>query len=635
MKSRIFIAIIALIGVGVGVYFLVHWLNKSPGNVTPHDPGPAITRQVAEVPAIRFTDVTPGSGIKFKHENGATPQKLLPETMGGGVAVIDFDGDGKPDLLFVNSKPWPGHAKPGDPTSTLKLYRNLGDYKFEDVTEKVGLNVSMYGMGVCVGDFDNDGWPDIFISCVGKNHLFHNEKGKGFEEVTLEAGVGGPIDLPNVSKEEFLKWKEPIPFGTSCTFLDFDGDGLLDIFVCHYVTWSPAIDLSVGSTLTGGTRTYQQPQQLEGSQCTLYRNLGGGKFEDVSQKAGVIVTSKEGVDAGARERNVGKSLGVIVCDPDGDGWPDIIVANDTVRNFFFHNEPAPGGGRMFKEMGLNVGAAYADEGRPRGGMGIDWGEFAPSRSAAVIANFADEPLTMIENHSANKLLFSDCASMVGLGGPSRNPLKFGTFFFDYDNDGRLDMLVNNGHIDPDISKIQSTQRYAQPPQLYWNSGNADCYFEPVSAKEAGDDLFKPIVGRGSAFADLNGSGRLDVIIAANGGEPRILRNDAPNDNHWVKLDLRGDGERSNRSAIGATVTIQAGDLTLHRQVTSGRGYLSQSELVLTVGVGKATKIDRVVVQWPGKSAGREAWGGLAIEKLHVLKQGEGSRTQVQLLQGDE
>jgi hypothetical protein len=618
MKPRIIIAILAVIAAGVGSYYFVRMLNKSPGNVTPHDPGKAQTRHVGEVPAIRFTDVTATSGIKFKHENGATLEKLLPETMSGGVAVIDYDGDGNPDLLFINSKPWPGHAKPGDPRPTLKLYRNLGDFKFEDVTEKVGLNVSIYGMGVCVGDYDNDGRPDIFVSCVGKHHLFRNVNGERFEDVTETAGVGGPVDLPNVSKEEFLKWKEPIPFGTSCTWLDYDGDGLLDLFVCHYVTWSPAIDLAVGSTLTGGTRTYQQPQQLEGSQCTLYRNLGGGKFKDVSQEAGIIVTSKEGTEAGARLRPVGKSLGVIVCDPDGDGWPDIVVANDTVRNFFFHNE-----GGKFKEIGQPIGAAYADEGRPRGGMGIDWGEFAPSRSAVVVANFANEPLTMMEKDARSGLLFSDCASTVGLSSPSRNALKFGTFYFDYDNDGRLDMLVCNGHIDPDISKIQATQQYAQPPQLFWNTGNPDCYFEPVSAKEAGDDLFKPMVGRGSAFVDLNGDGRLDVVLAANGGEPRILRNDGSTENHWVKLDLRGDGKKSNRSAIGATVTIEAGGQTVHRQVTSGRGYLSQSELVLTVGVGKATKIDKVTIRWPGKGAGTETWTDVAADKLHVLKQGEG------------
>lgn len=622
MNKRVLIPLVFLIAmVGVCAFVVFKWLNKPKPDTKPHDPGPAITRHAADVPAIRFTDVTASSGVHFKHENGATAFKLLPETMSGGVAVIDFDGDGKPDLLFTNGRKWPTPLKDGKPKPTMKLFRNKGNLQFEDVTAGSGLDVPMYGMGVTVGDFDNDGRPDVFVSCIGKHHLFRNIDGKKFEDVTEIAGVGGPTDLPKDGEIDFDKWKPPIPFGSSCTFLDFDGDGKLDLFVCHYVTWSPAIDLSVGATLTGGGRTYQQPQQLEGSQCTLYRNVDGKKFEDVTAKAGVIVTSKEGTDTTARSRNVGKSLGVVVCDPDNDGWPDIVVANDTVRNFFFHNEANPDGSRKFSEIGVPIGAAYADGGRPRGGMGIDWGEFAPERSAIVVANFANEPLTMLEKDRRPHLLFSDCTMSVGLQGPTSLALKFGTFYFDYDNDGRLDLLVCNGHIEPEIAKIQEKQQYAQPVQLFWNTGNLDCYFEPVTAKQAGDDLFKPIVGRGSAFADLDGDGDLDVILVANGGEARILRNDAPKTNHWVRLDLRGDGVKSNRSAIGATVTIDAGGKTLKRQMTGGRGYLSQSELILHVGVADATKIDKVTVRWPGKDGGIQTWTDLAVDKIHELKQG--------------
>jgi hypothetical protein len=614
--------VLGVVAIGVGAFFLAKWLNKPKEHVAPHNPGPAITRHMADVPAIRFTDVTLSSGVSFKHENGATPFKLLPETMGGGVSVLDFDSDGKLDLLFTNGRKWPIPFKDGKPKPTMKLFRNKGNLQFEDVTRGSGLDVPMYGMGVAVGDFDNDGRPDVFVSCVGKHHLFRNVDGKKFEDVTETAGVGGTTDLPEDGKIDFDKWKPPIPFGSSCTFLDYDGDGKLDLFVCHYVTWSPAIDLSVGATVTGGSRTYQQPQQLEGSQCALYRNVDGKKFEDVSAKAGVIVTSKEGTNTNARLRNVGKSLGVVVCDPDNDGWPDIVVANDTVRNFFFHNEANPDGSRKFVEMGVPIGAAYADEGRPRGGMGIDWGEFAPNRSAIVVANFANEPLTMLEKDARPHLLFSDCAVSVGLQGPSRLALKFGTFYFDYDNDGRLDLLVCNGHIEPEIAKIQKSQEYAQPAQLFWNTGNPDCYFEPVTAKHAGDDLFKPLVGRGSAFADLDGDGDLDVILVANGGEARLLRNDAPKANRWVRLDLRGDGVKTNRDAIGATLTIEAGGKTLKRQVAGGRGYLSQSELIVHVGVGDATKIDKLTVRWPGKDGGTQTWMDLAVDKLHVLRQEE-------------
>jgi hypothetical protein len=622
-RYRLVAAVIVFAVAGVGGFFLVKYLNRSPGQQVTHQPGAAEKRHSSvDVPAVRFIDVTDPSGVKFVHSSGATPQKLLPETMGGGVAVIDYDSDGKPDLLFTNGRPWPGHPAPADGVPTLKLFRNKGDLQFEDVTAAAGLNVSPYGMGVTAGDYDNDGRPDVFVSCVGTHRLYRNVDGKRFEDVTATAGVGGPgPELPNnVSKDEFLKRKPPIPFGSSCSFLDYDRDGRLDLFVCHYVTWSPAIDLSVNSTLTGGGRTYQQPQQLEGSQCALYRNVDGKRFEDVS--AAVRVVSKEGTDANSRERSVGKALGVVVCDPDSDGWPDVMVANDTVRNFFFHNQAGPDGRRTYKEVGMEVGAAYPDEGRPRGGMGIDWGEFAAGRSACVVANFSNEPLTFLEKHPGSRLLFSDSTNVVGLSAPSRLPLKFGTFYFDYDNDGRLDLLVNNGHIDPDIGRIQEKQQYAQAPQLYWNTGNPECYFEPVTAEKAGTDLFQPLVGRGSAFADLDGDGDLDVVLVGNGGPARILRNEGVKAHHWVRLDLRGDGKSANRSAIGAAVTIEAGGQAYQRTVTAGRGYLSQSELVLTVGLGPATKVDKVVVAWPGKDGATETWTNLDADKTHVLKQGE-------------
>jgi hypothetical protein len=618
LPALVFAVAVVTVGLGTFGYVLYWFLNRGPEeHAKPETPQPH-ARQNREVPAVRFTDVTAASGVAFRHENGYSGHKLLPETMGGGVAVIDYDGDGKPDLLFVGGRAWPGH---GEPKPSLKFYRNLGGMKFEDVTEKSGLAVTIYGMGVAVGDYDNDGRPDVFVSCVGKSHLFRNVDGKRFEDVTRAAGVGGPIDLPAVkTADEFANWKEPIPFGASASFLDYDGDGMLDLFVCHYITWSPAFDRSIGSSIEGGKRTFVQPRDFDGAQCTLYRNLGGGKFEDVSAKAGITVTEKEGTDANARVRPVGKSLGVAVTDADGDGWPDIFVANDTVRNFFFHNAPAPDGSRRFEEKAFPIGAAFADEGRPRGGMGIDCGEFALGRYAAVVANFANEPLTLLEK-DAKRLAFSDSALSTGLAGPSRGALKFGTFFFDYDNDGRLDLFVNNGHIEPEIATIQKSQQHAQPPQLYWNTGDPECYFEPATPERAGPDLFKPLVGRGCAYADLDGDGDLDLVLVANGGEARILRNDLAA-SHSVRLDLRGDGKKSNASALGAVVTVEAGGQKYTRQVTGARGYLSQSELVLTFGVGSAAKTDKVTVRWPGKDAGTETWTNLDPGKTHVLKQGE-------------
>jgi hypothetical protein len=612
-------AIAALIA--AGGYFGYTFLAKKPPVVVPTNPAAAKTHTAREVPSIGFTDVTSASGVAFKHENGFTAYKLLPETMGGGVACFDYDGDGRPDILFTSGCPWPGH---GDAKPTLRLFRNRGDWKFEDVTVAAGLDTTAYSMGVAVGDYDNDGRPDLFISCIGKHRLFRNVDGKSFQDVTESAGVGGPIDLPKVGKDEFANWKPPIPFGSSATFVDYDLDGQLDLFVCHYVTWSPDLDRKIVSTLEGGKRTYVQPRDMDGSQSSLFRNLGNGRFEDVSATAGVQVWSKSGTGANDVNRPVGKALGVIAFDADNDGYPDLYVANDTVRNFFFHNQAGLDGKRIFVENGTKLGAAYPDNGQPRGGMGIDWGEFAPGRCAAAVANFANEPVTFVEK-SANRLAFSDSATNVGLVGTTRNSLKFGTLFFDYDNDGRLDLLLNNGHIDPDISSIQRSQTYAQPPQLFWNTGDAACYYEPVTEKAAGRDLFQPMVGRGSAFADFDGDGDLDVVLVANGGIARLFRNDAPNSSKSIRLDLRGDGKTINRSALGAVVTIEAGGLKITRPITGGRGYLSQSELTLTVGIGTAAKADKVTVRWPGVGNPTESWTDLDAGRTHVLAAGSGQK----------
>jgi hypothetical protein len=441
-------------GLGIAAYSL-GWFRPKPAAYVPPEVGPARTREAVPVPAVRFTDVTEAAGLRFRHVNGAAGQKLLPETMGSGVAVLDFDGDGRPDLLFVNSRPWPGRESAGTPP-TQALYRNQGDGTFADVTAACGLAVSLYGMGAAVGDYDNDGWPDLVLTAIGGNRLFRNEPGgphvRRFTDVTARAGVGGPDTWPTGSFEAFLKRSEPLAFPSSATFVDYDGDGRLDLFVCHYVTWSPTIDQAIDARLTGLGRAYVPPTSFEGAQCALYRNRGDGTFADVSEPAGVRVTEREGTDATARLRPVAKALGVVQCDPDGDGWPDLVAANDTVRNFFFHNVPGPDGTRRYEEIGLSAGVAYA-EGRARGGMGIDWGEYRPGRRAIVIANFANEPNTFLGVDDPKRLLFSDAALSVGLAGPSRGPLKFGAFFFDYDLDGRLDLLTCNGHLEPEIGQV--------------------------------------------------------------------------------------------------------------------------------------------------------------------------------------
>jgi hypothetical protein len=632
MNKRILIPgglLLLLAGAGAFLYFGTNLFVRA---TPPPKPPPIETnteRQAIPVPSVPFTDVTDAAHLHFKHHNGSAGKKLLPETMGSGVCVLDFDGDGLQDLLFVSGCAWPGHKVPEKVgASCLVLYRNKGDGTFEDVTAEAGLTLSMYCIGACSGDFDNDGFPDLFITGVGGCRLFKNVPAGGgkrkFMDVTESAGIASTGKWPDkFSAEEFLKSHEPIEFATSATFVDYDGDGKLDIFVCHYVKWSPAIDLSINSTLTGIGRAYLQPQQFEGSQCTLYHNLGNGKFEDVSEAAGVRVIEKEGIGPKAKDRPVGKSLAVIICDPDGDGWPDLIVANDTVRNFFFHNVPAPGGGRKFEEKGMFVNVAYA-EGAARGAMGIDWGEYVPGKRGAVIANFANEPLTFltVADSNSEKLRFRDSALAVGLTGPSKFWLKFGTFFFDYDLDGRLDLLVCNGHLEPEISKVQANQQYAQPPQLFWNTGLPDRVFEEVKAADSGKDLFQPIVGRGCAYLDYNGDGALDVVLVENNGRARLLRNDTKLGNKYARLTLVGDGKTSNTSAIGAQVTIEIGSRTLHRDVAGARGYLSQSELPITVGMGTDEKIDKVTVRWPGKDIPPQVFTNLKANTSYTLRQGK-------------
>jgi hypothetical protein len=411
----------------------------------------------------------------------------------------------------------------------------------------------------------------------------------------------------------------PICFSTSATFVDYDGDGKLDLFVCNYVKWSPKIDLGIGSKIDGKERTYGQPKSFDGVLCFLYHNEGDGKFKDVSKESGVEVFEPLGVDPDASLRPIGKSLGVITCDVDNDGWPDIVVANDSVRNFLFHNRPGPDGKRVFVEDGVRAGVAYA-KGNARGAMGIDWAPwYRRGCNALLITNFADEPNTFLCQDDPKRLEFADMGMAEGIEGPSRVLLKFGAFFFDYDLDGRLDFLTCNGHLDPGITKLQGGQTYKQPAQLFWSREKNG--FEPVTAEAAGADLFVPIVGRGCAFADLDGDGDLDVILCGNGGPAHVLRNDNKLGHHWIRLQLEGDGVHSNRSAIGARVILKAGGVEQRREVAGARGYLSQSELVVTFGLGKLDKVEEITILWPGKNSGPPTvLKNPAIDKVHEIKQ---------------
>ncbi len=550
------------------------------GGCTPPPPAAVVPAAVAPVrkaavkseslPSVKFVDVTKESGIAFVHHNGALGEKLLPETMGSGVAFLDYDRDGDQDLFFVNSSYWPGHVT--KPAPTQALYRNDGKGHFEDVTREAGLDKTFYGQGVAVGDYDNDGDSDIYVTAIGRGYLFRND-GKGhFEDVTEQATAKGPHG-----------WL------TGATFVDIENDGDLDLFICNYINWSPEIDKVQGFQLTGLGRAYGPPTSFSGSFCALLRN-DAGQFTDISEQAGIEVSTPD------LKVPVGKSLGVAPFDVDGDGLVDIAVANDTVQNFFFHNK----GQGKFEELAIVAGIAFDQSGSPRGGMGADWAVFNnDDRIGLAIGNFANEMTALYVCDQGSSLQFSDLANLFGLGAPSQPPLKFGLFFFDYDQDGRLDLLTANGHLEPDIAKVQASESYAQSVQLFWNSGSrGKDLFQLVTAQNAGPDLFKPVVGRGTAFADIDGDGDLDVVLTVNNGPARLFRNDGGNQNHWLRLELSGSGKTCNRDALGAKVELTSGDVICRRQLFTSKSYLSSVEHPLTFGLGKAGQADLVKITWP-------------------------------------
>jgi len=530
---------------------------------------------VADVPQVPLADVTAESGIAFTHTSGAYGEKLLPETMGGGVAVLDYDNDGDADLLFVNSTIWPWKRAADQAEPTLALYANDGKGKFTDVTKEAGLAISLYGMGAAVGDYDGDGWSDLFLTAVGPNRLLRNDHGK-FVDVTAAAGVAGADDA----------------WSTGCTWCDYNRDGRLDLFVGNYVKWSRELDVSQGFTLTGNERAYGPPLSFEGTLCYLYRNDGEGKFSDVSEAAGIQVFNSQRPE---QKIPAGKSLGVVPFDLDGDGWQDLVVANDTVQNFVFHNQKDG----TFDEIGGQAGMAFGSDGAARGAMGIDIARPRNSPAVAVvIGNFANEPTSFfVSQGDPRQLLFADESISTGLGPQTRLELKFGVFFFDYDLDGRLDVLAANGHLEEEINKVVPSQHYRQPPQLFWNAGaDQATEFVRVPKDKVGEQFSQPIVGRGAAYADFDGDGDLDVVLTQCGAPARLLRNDQQLGHHWLRVKLHARG--ANPEAQGAIVRLHADGVVQERVVSPTHGYLSQSELTVTFGLGQKTAIDKLEIHWP-------------------------------------
>jgi hypothetical protein len=528
---------------------------------------------------IEFRDVTKASGIHFKHNSGAFGKKYLPETMGSGVCVLDYDNDGWQDMLFVNSMDWPGHK--GAAKSYPALYHNNKDGTFTDVTREAGLAVESYGLGCAVADYDNDGFEDIYITTVGSNHLFHNLGNGKFADVTLKAGVADP------------------GFSTSAVWFDYDNDGKLDLFVTHYIDWSIAKDQYC--TLDNKNKSYCTPQTYKGESSTLFHNKGDGTFENVTKRAGLHDATS-------------KSLGVAMLDYDNDGWMDLFVTNDTEPNKLYHNDH----NGTFTDVAVQVGVAFSESGRVRAGMGVDAGDYDGSGwQSVVIGNFTNESMSLYRNDGSGLYVDEEVSSAIRQ--MSLQALTFGCFFFDYDLDGRLDIFAANGHVSDDISVVQPTLKYAQPAILFHNNGNRK--FEDASAK-VGPAMQQPVVGRGAAYLDYDNDGDLDLVITANNGPARLLQNDNGNQNDMLRVKLVGT--RSNRDGIGTKVTLTTSPgARLYRMVKTGSSYASQSELPLTFGLGKpeAGKTVRIEIIWP--SGVKDSLSKISANQFITVKEGSG------------
>ena len=563
--------IVLALMIGAGLYWKMNQKPPAVVSKTEYEPPKPPKPLMVEIPDMPFKDITASAGIHFSHASGAAGEKLLPETMGGGCAFLDYDNDGDQDILFVNSCRWPWDDAPVDPPPTQSLYRNDGDCRFTEVTKSVGLDVTFYGQGVAVGDFDGDGDVDLFFTAVGLNRLFRNDDGK-FIDVSAETGVAGQAD----------QWS------TSCGFIDYDNDGDLDLFVANYVKWTRDFDKAQPFTLTGRERAYGRPQNFPGTYPYLYRN-DGGKFTEVGAESGLHVTNPARKDIA-----VAKSLGVTFVDADLDGYMDIFVANDTVQNFLFHNKQ----NGTFEEVAVLHNVAFDQQGNARGAMGIDSVRFRNGEHlAVVIGNFSNE-MTALYVTRGDSMDFVDEANATGIGYQSRLELKFGTLFVDVDLDGRPDIVSTNGHLENEINKVQVSQQYAQTPHFFWNCGpESPTEFSQVPKAKCGAEFMKRMVGRGSAVADIDGDGDLDLLFVAVNSPPRLLRNDQKLGNHWLRVDV--SGPKQNRSAIGAEVEVQWANGKQIGQVMPTRSYLSQSELPVTFGLGKIETIQRVTVTWPG------------------------------------
>ncbi len=532
---------------------------------------PRLLAAADAAPARHYVNIAPQAGIHFIHNNGAFGKKYLPETMGSGCAFIDYDNDGNQDILLINGTDFPGHVRR---QTTMQLYHNNGNGTFTDVTARARLNIPMYGMGVAIGDYDNDGWDDIYVTALGEAHLFHNEHNGTFRDVTKEAGVNNP------------------GYGTSAAWFDYDKDGKLDLFVCNYVEWSQKTDIYC--SLDGRHKSYCTPAAYKGQSCRLFHNLGNGRFEDVTRKAGIYDPT-------------GKNLGVAIVDYDMDGWPDIAVSNDTEPNKLYHNNH----NGTFTQDSVQAGIAYDANGVARAAMGIDASDFDRSGYPSLaIGNFANQMLGLYHNEKHD--FFIDIAPQSAIGQDSRLSLTFGLFFYDYNLDGLQDLFVANGHIEPDIARIQAQVTYAERPLLFQNDGRDR--FDEVG-KSLGFN--KQIVARGAAYADINNDGYLDVLVTTNNGPAYLFRNEGANTANAIRI--KTVGTTSNRNGIGARIRVHSGGVVNWQTVHSGSSYCSQSELPLTFGLQKAGSAEEVHIIWP--SGHQDTLKNLKANASYTIQEG--------------
>lgn len=534
------------------------------------------------LPSIRFEDIAAEAGLDFRHASGhPTDKRYILETTGSGVAIFDFDGDELPDIFFVNGRAW----EDSETGALSRLYRNLGDLQFEDVTEASGLTGTGWGQGVCVGDYDNDGYDDLFVTRFGPDILYRNEGGKRFRDVTAAAG------LPTSGR----RW------GTGCAFVDYDRDGLLDLAVANYVELDLAATPQPGESnfcRYKGLAVLCGPRGLPGESNLLYRNLGGGRFQDVSRASGLA-------DAEGRY-----ALGVLTLDFDDDGWTDIYIAADSTPSMLFRNQ----GDGMFAEVGLLSGTSLNENGQEQAGMGVAAADYnLDGRLDIVKTNFSDDVPSLYRNEGRG--FFTDVSYRAGLG-VHTNYLGWGVDFMDVDHDGWKDIFIVNSHVYPSIDKLESASPYRQQRLLYWNIRNGA--FIDISAS-AGPGVSMRSSARGAAFGDLDHDGRLEVVVNNLDDGPNLLRNQSQGGN-WILLKTRGT--KSNRNGIGARLSVEAGDLRQVDEVRSGGSYLSQNDLRVHFGIGAAERVSRVEVRWP--SGLRETFGPFDANRQVLLEEGRGS-----------